>query len=101
MMHIRELEDAMLVIMIDMCSTASFGTETFFSFDALSRKTGIGRDYVRAICRSLTDQGLCWYLNTLFSEDGMVAGSGYGLTRKGIERARDLVDERDGNEAAA
>lgn len=45
----------------------------------------ITRDMARAILRSLTDRGYCFYARGLFTEDGEAAGAGYGLTPKGLE----------------
>ena len=42
-------------------------------------------DIARATLRSLTDRGYCRYSKGLFTEDGEVAGAGYGLTEKGLK----------------
>ena len=66
--------------------TGGFGrTEWHWTFAAISRSTGLPRDYVRAACRSLTDQGRAHYRGGLFTEEGEVAGAGYAATRAGIE----------------
>jgi len=41
------------------------------------------RDMARAILRRLTDKGLATFMRGLFTEDGIPAGSGYGITDKG------------------
>lgn len=43
----------------------------------------ITREMARAICRDLTDNGLAFYARGLFTDDGLTAGSGYGITEKG------------------
>lgn len=50
----------------------------------------ITRDMARAVLRSLTDRGYCQYRRGLFNEDGEVAGSGYGLTQKGVDYYQEL-----------
>lgn len=59
--------------------------ETFWHFSMIERETGLSRDYVRAACRSLTDQGLAHYSRGLTDCDGLPAGAGYSATRKGLE----------------
>ena len=44
----------------------------------------ITREMARACLRDLTDRGFCRYARGLFTEDGEVAGAGYGLTEKGL-----------------
>ena len=58
--------------------------ETFFSFRAFEAP-GLTREIVRGVLRDLTDKGLCRYRAGLWTEDGEVAGAGYGITSKGIE----------------
>lgn len=57
--------------------------EWFFSLNTIACET-IPREMVRALCRDLTDRGLCLFRRGLFDEDGMPAGSGYGITAKGL-----------------
>lgn len=45
----------------------------------------ITRDMARALLRDLTDRGHCNYKRGLFTEDGQVAGAGYGLTKSGLD----------------
>lgn len=71
----------------------------------------ITRDIARAILRGLTDRGFCVYERGLFNEDGRIAGSGYGITSKGVEyykrlcpileKINTIADERakDGNDS--
>jgi len=44
----------------------------------------IKREMARAVVRDLTDRGMALYMRGLFSDDGMVAGAGYGITEKGM-----------------
>lgn len=48
--------------------------------------TGDGMDIkaVRGACRSLARKGLAEYHRGLFNDDGMAAGSGYGITAEGM-----------------
>ena len=57
--------------------------ETFFGLSAFATP-GITREIARGVLRDLTDKGLCHYRSGLFTEDGEVAGAGYGLTSEGI-----------------
>ena len=41
------------------------------------------KDFVRGMLRQMTDEGLCYYMRGLFTEEGQVAGAGYGITQKG------------------
>lgn len=53
-------------------------------FCGIMDSTGLSRDYVRAACRALVDRGLARYQVGLFTEDGEVAGAGYGITKAGL-----------------
>lgn len=53
----------------------------------------INKDMARAICRSLTDRGYCFYMRGLWTEDGEPAGAGYGITDKGAEYLNFLQNE--------
>lgn len=66
-------------------SGGSFGPlETCWGISAFVNEW-LTRDMVRAILRSLTDRGYCYYARGLFTEGGEVAGAGYGLTAKGLD----------------
>jgi len=75
------------VILADMHSN---GSSCFRQYDFFHRLSTLGdprymtREMVRAICRSLTDRGFAHYQRGLFTEDGEVAGAGYGITRLGL-----------------
>ena len=57
--------------------------ETFIALKWIAMATELPIETVRAICRDLTDRGLARYARGLFTEDGMAAGAGYGITPKG------------------
>lgn len=66
-------------------SSGSFSRYDFFhNLSALGDPQTIPREMVRAICRDLTNRGLAQYQRGLWTEDGMPAGSGYGITRRGL-----------------
>lgn len=50
-------------------------------------------DMARAILRDLRERGLCFYAKGLTTEDGEMAGAGYGLTKKGLEYYDELCPE--------
>ena len=75
------------------CSSTFGPLETAFGFRSFTNDW-VTTDMVRAICRSLTDRGFCVYRRGLFTEDGEVAGSGYGITEKGLKYLETLYSER-------
>lgn len=60
----------------------SWGETGYWSFDPLSKKTGLDIKQVRRACRSLARKGLAEFMRGLWSDDGP-AGAGYGSTRTG------------------
>ena len=61
--------------------------EKAFYFRHISMEAGFNDvKLTRRVVRSLARKGLAQYVQGLFDEDGMVAGSGYMITREG-ERA--------------
>lgn len=50
------------------------------------------KDMVRAACRSLTDRGFAFYLNGLMTDDGALGGAGYGITDKGADYLKTLME---------
>ena len=64
------------------CSGTHF--DEFYFYIRFFENDWITHEMARAICRSLTDRGYCVWRRGLFNEDGEVAGSGYGITPKGI-----------------
>lgn len=72
---------------------APFGiTETYYRL-SMFEGDYITRDMARALLRNLTDRGYCRFRRGLFTEDGEVAGSGYGITGKGIEHLKELEEK--------
>jgi hypothetical protein len=57
-------------------------------FKWISEETGLPRDEVRRICRSLKRRELTYFVTGGMTEDGEVAGSGYGIT----DRATEFID---------
>lgn len=85
------LDQHVLEIMHD--GTTSFGPyETGWNLSCFVNDW-ITKDMARAICRSLTDRGYCHYMRALWSDDGMPAGAGYGITPKGVAYLKSLIDE--------
>ena len=65
--------------------SGTFGpTETAYGMRTFVNEW-ITYDMARAILRDLWGRGLCFYAKGLMTEDGEVAGAGYGLTKKGLE----------------
>ena len=87
---VQTLEDDVLESIWRLAQGSEWGpTETFYFLRSVMAATGINRDYARAACRSLTDRGLLQYRRGLFSDDGITAGAGYGLTHEGISYLRE------------
>lgn len=68
---------------------ASAYDEGCWGFAAIAYDTKLNRNEVRDACRSLRGKGLARYERALWTEDGEMAGSGYGLTREGNKVAQD------------
>lgn len=65
----------------------------YLGFDAIMQRSGLDRETVRLACRSLAKQGLAEYRRGLWTEDGEMAGSGYGCTRKGADLVKSIAPE--------
>lgn len=87
MREMRVIENAILYVM-ELYQDSMWGGRQYqaFRLDHLAHQTGLHRDVVRGVCRSLTDQGLAFYMKGLWSQDGMPAGAGYGITDAGAKR---------------
>lgn len=71
--------------------SASFGcTETFFPLRTFANDW-LPKEMARGLLRDLAARGYCRFQCGLFSEDGQVAGSGYGITDDGLAYYRELV----------
>jgi hypothetical protein len=57
--------------------------ETAMPFAPIMAATGLPRARVRFICRHLARKGLLHFCRALWTEDGEMRGSGYGLTDAG------------------
>lgn len=55
------------------------------SFSGVAGRSELDPKHVRRTVRALARKGLAQYEKGLWSEDGEVAGSGYGLTKQGRE----------------
>ena len=91
----RELDRRILQHMEE-CRDSSFGRfEYAFHFDCFVQEPKLTRDMVRAVCRSLTDRGYCFYMRGHLCEDGSLGGAGYGITDKGAEYLETLFSEEE------
>lgn len=52
------------------------------------RRFGFHRELTRGLLRAMKDKGLVFHAKGLWDDDGMPAGSGYGITAKGREHLR-------------
>lgn len=77
-----------LTAMVALCS-GERGYGVFMR--AIGRHTKLTKAQVRRAVRSLARKGYAEYIRGLFNEDdGLLAGSGYGLTAAGIARAAEV-----------
>ena len=83
----RVIENAILYVMERETPFEIDRLEYAFYLNYLAQETGLHKDVVRGFCRSLTDQGLAFYMKGLWSKDGLhPAGAGYGITDAGAKR---------------
>lgn len=54
-----------------------------YYFSSIARGTKMRKDEVRRACRALARKKLAEHIRGLFTDDGMVAGSGYSCTPAG------------------
>lgn len=74
-----------VAVLRELASAKTFGR--FDTYSTLSRVTSprlITRDIAGALLRDLTNRGLARFQSGLWTEDGEPAGSGYGITPKGL-----------------
>jgi len=77
-----------LSVMIE--GEAPFGRcETFYRLKHFTTEW-MPKEVARGFLRDLTERGYCQYRNGLFTEDGEVAGSGYGVTERGVDYYREI-----------
>ena len=55
----------------------------FLSFAAVAQRSGLERHRVRRVVRSLARKGIVQFQRGLWTDDGEMYGSGYGLTPAG------------------
>lgn len=60
-------------------------------FVPLTKRTGLTRSAVRRACRSLRRKGLAEFHTGLWTDDGEMAGAGYGPTTSGRELIGDAA----------
>jgi dienelactone hydrolase len=88
----RALDRPILQYMEEMRPSGFRRHEYAFQLVCFVHEPVITKDMARAICRSLTDRGYAFYMRGLFTEDGEVAGSGYGITEKGAAYLETLFE---------
>lgn len=57
----------------------------------LAEHIGVDREIARGHLRSLADRGLAQYQKGLWYDDGLPAGSGYGITEAGRAQLREVA----------
>jgi len=86
-----ENDNACLVALHRM--TSEYGENQYFPFRPIERITGLSRKVVRVSIRRLARSGLAEYSRALTTEDGMVAGAGYAITRAGYNLVEAMPHE--------
>lgn len=86
----RELDRRILQTMEE-CRDPGYPRHGFAFCFARFVEPGLTRDMARALCRSLTDRGYCFYMLGLWNEDGHPIGAGYGITDKGAAYLETLI----------
>jgi hypothetical protein len=91
--EIQRALDRRILQYMEECRPSSYDRHGFaFQLNCFVQEPEITKDMARAVCRSLTDRGYAFYMSGLFTEDGEVAGAGYGITDKGAEYLKTLFD---------
>jgi len=82
-----QIEQRVLDLLYDLSSI-----ELFYWSKYIAERLEIKRPYVKTALRELCKKGLCECLHGLVNEDtGMLAGSGYAITEKGIQYCVELT----------
>ena len=68
------------------------------NFAHLAERLGLPRDVVQVACRSLRKQGIAECYRGLWTEDGDMYGSGYGLSPNARKALRARITERTDDE---
>ena len=79
----KPLEDAVLAVLPGHYA-GGWCDRFYHTLDVIAADAGVDKEAARFACRRLRDKGLAIYGRGLFTEDGMVAGSGYALTPEGV-----------------
>lgn len=80
-------------VLLYMGKKYGLGAGNYYFFRHIAKGTKLNQTQVKRATRSLAQRGLV-RLEALFREhDGLLAGSGYGLTRDGINAADALLSE--------
>lgn len=64
-------------------------------FKTIAEQSGLEPHTVRRTVRSLARKGLAEYQRGLFTDDGMIAGSGYACTKAGADLIESLNKDTD------
>lgn len=67
---------------------SEYGADHAFPFKSIQLYVAADRTKIRRWVRHLARKGLARYVRGLFTEDGMVAGSGYQITDTGLLLSR-------------
>lgn len=67
-------------------------------FRTIAAETGLRPDQVRRSVRSCARKGLLVLVRGLFDDEGLVAGSGYGLTPAGVSFAKATGGSNEGRD---
>lgn len=63
----------------------------FYGFDWIGGDADLGRDRVRVNIKEMRKHGLVEFARGLMDDEGMVAGSGYAITSKGVEWRESII----------
>lgn len=68
--------------------------EYAYPFDYIGSIVKLDRDAVRYLCHTLRDKDLAYFARGLMTEEGMMAGSGYGITSQGMAAMGNRLDSK-------
>lgn len=76
----------------------SWGNDEYcFSLRTIAGNAGLHRELTRGALRALADRGLARFERGLMTEDGELAGSGYGITKAGAHAFWNHLRDEAGN----
>lgn len=64
---------------------AEVGEDYCIGYRTLEPRTGMTREQLKPLVAELRKLGYAYYAKGLMNEDGEVAGSGFGITREGLD----------------